>query len=117
MRLEFSKRTKLQALERSGGQCEYVDERGERCPVVLQTGKVEFDHIVPAALGGSADISNCCACCRAHHRAKTKKDVATISKANRTRAAHWGAKTATRPLPGSKRSPWKRKLNGQVVKR
>lgn len=77
MRLEFSKKTKRQALERSQLRCEasgslYGLENGVKCGVSLSSG-VEFDHIVLAANGGDNSLENCAAVCIKCHRYKTAK--------------------------------------------
>ncbi len=53
---------------RDGGQCAHVDPAsGERCP---ERGGLEFDHIVPHALGGASNnAKNIRLLCRGHNRA------------------------------------------------
>lgn len=53
------------------------------CCCDLQGVQVEFDHVLPLALGGTNDLSNFQALCRPCHREKTNGDVARISKADR----------------------------------
>lgn len=53
------------------------------CAHDLDGVKVEFDHILPLALGGTNDLENFQALCRPCHREKTGGDVARISKADR----------------------------------
>lgn len=60
--------------------------------------RVEVDHIVPLALGGTHDYSNLQVLCLRHHAAKTRQDVAHmrgLRRAPLTRhqrwAAEWGA--------------------------
>ena len=51
---------------RDGGCCSYVDPRsGRRCGSRFL---LEFDHVVPFALGGSAEPGNLRLHCSAHHR-------------------------------------------------
>lgn len=113
-RLEFSKKTKAAAMLRCQGKCE---ECGDK---LLQP---EYDHIVAAALGGTADFDNCMVLCKSCHAHKTHNwkdgDRKRINKANRLRAkaqAEIGQKSKA-PMPGSRRSKWKRKLNGKVERR
>ena len=111
MRSEFSKKTKLQAFARSGGIC-------DKCGCKLMPGKIEYDHTLPCAFGGTADLSNCMVLCRACHRAKTSnKDIPAIRKSDRVRAKHIGATKPHRAMPGSRASGWKRKFDGTVVRR
>lgn len=112
MRREFPAKVKVAAFERSGGRCEL-------CTAPLMVGKINYDHRVPDALGGEPALANCEVLCLACHGAKTASgDVPRIAKAKREQAAHIGAKARPRcPLPGSRASKWKRKLDGTVVPR
>jgi hypothetical protein len=49
---------------RAGGRCEYVLESGERCGC---TTRLEYDHVIPKAHGGSSDESNVRLACRSHN--------------------------------------------------
>lgn len=97
MRAEFSRKTRVLAFERSKGRC-------ESCGALLKVGEGEFDHILPAALGGSNDLSNCQVLCVPCHRGpegKTAEDVRGIRKADRIKAKHIGAwPKSNRPLMG-----------------
>ncbi len=55
-----------QVWQRDGGRCSYVDrETGRRCN---SRHLIEMDHILPYALGGSADPGNVRLLCEVHHR-------------------------------------------------
>lgn len=77
-RLEFPRKIKSAAFARSGGKC-------EACGLPFKAGAVEYDHILPAALGGEPSLANCRALCRACHVEKTASDVKRIRKADRQR--------------------------------
>ncbi len=117
MRSEFTRATKREALARAGGQCERIDA-GERCP---RRDKLHYDHIIPDALGGSNKIDNCSVLCDAHHREKTSRlDVPRIAKTKRQAKYHSTGRSRARrgpPIPGSKDTKWKRKINGKTVRR
>jgi hypothetical protein len=49
---------------RTGGQCTFVNERGERC---TEDRFLHLHHIVPLYQGGSDDPSNLTCLCSAHH--------------------------------------------------
>ncbi|KNY36048.1 HNH endonuclease [Agrobacterium sp. SUL3] len=88
-RTEFTRKTKQEALQRSGLRCEaagtrYGFEEGQRCNCSLSLG-VQYDHAVPDALGGDNSLENCLAICVQCHRFKTKNDVKQIAKSNRQR--------------------------------
>ena len=90
------------------------------CTQKIDAGKVwDIDHIIPLALGGTNAPENLQILCRSCHRSKTtQSDIPRIAKTKRLKARHLGAKSPpTRPIPGSRRSPWKRKMNGSVMKR
>jgi 5-methylcytosine-specific restriction protein A len=78
----------------------------------------DLDHAIPLAIGGEDIEDNLRPLCTPCHRLKTKDDVADIAKAKRREAAHLGARAPSRnPLPGGKRSPWRKKVSGEVVRR
>jgi 5-methylcytosine-specific restriction protein A len=110
MRREFSARIKVAAYERSGGRC-------EGCGSVLHVGRFAYDHQIPDGLGGEPTLENCMVLCTGCHGAKTAgADVPRIAKMKRQKAKHLGAKTTARPLPGSKASGIRRRMNGTVEK-
>lgn len=87
-RKEFNKKTKQEALRRSGMICEafgkmYGLPAGKRCANSLGDG-VNYDHIVMDALSKDNSLDNCAAVCVKCHRWKTAKhDVPANSKAKR----------------------------------
>jgi len=122
-RREFSTRVRKEALRRSGGLCEAVGKRyglepGQRCEAPLSHG-VQFDHERPDWYNGEPTLENCRAVCRQCHKHATHQvDAPRMAKARRNNAKHIGAKAPSRtPLPGGRRSKWKRKMNGEVVER
>lgn len=85
MRREFSKATKLEAWQRSGGNC-------ETCSLPIR-GRPEYDHITPCGLGGDNSLENCAVLCRQCHAIKTHEpdgDRSKMSKADRVRLKHLG---------------------------
>ena len=90
------------------------------CTQKIEAGKSwDIDHILPLAMGGTNAPENLQILCRSCHRTKTTHyDVPRIAKTKRLKAQHLGARApSTRPIPGSRRSPWKRKMDGSVVRR
>ncbi|HYG69172.1 MAG TPA: HNH endonuclease signature motif containing protein, partial [Anaeromyxobacteraceae bacterium] len=55
---------KRQVWRRAGGRCEFVLESGERCGC---TGRLQYDHIRPTALGGPSTVENVRLVCAAHN--------------------------------------------------
>lgn len=97
-RAEFSKQTKLEAWKRCGGFCE--------CGCGLKIlGVPEYDHIIPAAIGGSNDLDNCQVLMKKHHRDKTDEDVPAISKSQRIYEKRAGLRRTKRPM-AKRVNPW-----------
>jgi 5-methylcytosine-specific restriction endonuclease McrA len=85
MRREFSNWAKAQVALRANGRC-------ERCTARL-TGRYNYDHIIPDALGGEPTVENCQLLCKACHSEKTTKtDVPRIAKTKRQGRKHAGIK-------------------------
>lgn len=66
---------KIAILAKSQGCCSY--------PECSEREGLEFDHVIPRALGGKHRLDNYQALCPSHHLAKTKLDVKLIAKAKR----------------------------------
>jgi 5-methylcytosine-specific restriction endonuclease McrA len=49
---------------RDGGQCTFRGPDGQRCPA---RSRIEYDHIVPVALGGSSTVDNVRLRCKTHN--------------------------------------------------
>jgi 5-methylcytosine-specific restriction protein A len=110
VRTEFSAKIKILAFERSGGHC-------ESCSAKLFPGNVEFDHVNPDGLTGTATLDNCAAVCRACHKTKTKRDVANIARAKRRERKHIGIRKPSK-FACSRGSRFKKKVgSGEVVLR
>ncbi len=110
-RSEFSRKTKLAAWERAGGGC-------EECGKKLFPGdRVEYDHIITCEQGGDNSLENCAVLCRDCHVMKTAIDAGRTAKTRSVRAKHTGAHQSKHVIPGSRRSGWKIKLDGTVVRR
>lgn len=87
-------------------------------PVDPRRDRWELDHRIALAAGGSDDDSNLSPAHSKCHLEKTVGDVAKIAKGKRVRAKLMGTqRQASRPMPGSKRSQWKKHLDGMVTRR
>src|SRR3990167_4842062 len=74
----------------------------------------EGSHPIPIALCGADDDSNRRPAHYRCHRVETaEQDQPRIAKAVRQEARNIGAKRSSRPMAGSRNSPWKRKLDGE----
>ena len=113
MRTEFPQSVRAKAALRCKGRCE-----NRECNTRLPDGGYHYDHVIPDALGGEPTLENCEVLCLPCHRAKTtRSDVPRIAKAKRQEAKSKGTQRLGAPIPGSKRSGWRKRLNGTVERR
>ena len=78
----------------------------------------EVEHPKAIGLGGADDSTNWLPAHVDCHAGKTRNDVRIMRKADRQmKAATPGVKTTRNPLPGSRKSKWKRRMDGTVVER
>ncbi|MFD0987414.1 HNH endonuclease [Methyloligella solikamskensis] len=77
----------------------------------------DVEHEIPLALGGLDEESNWRLAHRKCHRSKTSSDMSAIAKSHRVYNRMIGAHRPKSPMPCGRQSPWKRKLNGTVVRR
>jgi hypothetical protein len=121
-RREFTKPTRREALKRAKGRCEAVGEwyglePGKRCETPLAHG-VEFDHVDLDANSRDNSLENCAAVCIPCHRHKTAKhDIPLAAKTLRQQDKFNGIRRSSRPLPGSKASGWRKRMDGTVERR
>lgn len=132
-RKEFPARVKAAALKRcmdSNGvpRCEGVvfgqgeEPRGTtfyRCNVELRAGDTFFDHDKPDGLGGEPTLDNVKVLCGICHSYKTTTyDNPRMVKADNQRKRNFGIKARKGPpLPGTKASGLRKRMNGQVERR
>lgn len=105
-------RVKARIFERDGGRC-------RQCTRQVGAGRepFAFDHVVALANGGEHAEGNLQLLCQTCHAVKTRADVAEKSAVYRKRAKHLSIKKAARPMPGSRASKWKRRMDGTLVER
>jgi 5-methylcytosine-specific restriction protein A len=108
-RSEFSKQTRRDAFLRANGDC-------EMCGVKLKVGEAEYHHCLEAYLGGVATLENCLVTCRACHIDITKKRHPEIDKTRRLSDRRMGIRRKP-TMPGSRQSPWKKRIDGTVERR
>lgn len=89
------------------------------CGVKLGAGgeAIEFDHEIALINGGGNREGNLRALRKPCHAVKTKADVAEKAKVARVRSKALGFRKPKTTIPGSKASKWKRKINGDWVRR
>lgn len=105
-------RVKLRVFDRCKERCAVctLEIRGKLTP--------EYDHIVALINGGQHRESNLQVLCSECHKDKTRQDVAEKSETYGRRLKAVGIKARSgRPMPGSRASKFKRKMDGSVVLR
>lgn len=117
MRNEFSKKTKLAAFQRAEGCCEVCTLK-----ITAAIGPTQYDHRIPDGLDGDNSLENCQVLCKPCHDLKTftaiDGDVSKIAKAKRINSKQANADGRRSPaIPGSRRSPYKRKMDGTIERR
>lgn len=91
-----------------------------KCKRKLRAGdEPQYDHIVALCNGGQNRESNFQLLCAWCHKEKTGDDVAEKSLVYRKQLSHGGIKSKPkgRPMPGTKASGWRKKMNGQIERR
>ena len=104
-------RVRLRVFERHKGICHISGRK------IAAGEKWDCDHVIALINGGEHRESNLAPALVDKHRAKTAQDVAEKARAARVRSKHIGIKKAKRPLPGSRLSGWKRRMDGTVERR
>lgn len=110
MRREFSPKVKRAAFERAKGHC-------EDCGQKLFPGNIEYDHAREDFFEGEPTLDNCVVLCRGCHRVKTAAMRPIVDKTRRQAAKNAGIKAKSSPLPGSKASGWRKRMDGTVERR
>jgi 5-methylcytosine-specific restriction enzyme A len=95
----------------AGGVCHICELR------ILAGEPWDVEHVIALEISGDDSDENLRPAHVACHRGKTAKDAGIIAKAKRVRAKHIGAHRPKSTLLGSKASKWKRKINGETVRR
>lgn len=98
---------------------EAADGRCTLCTRKIAAGdRWQADHIVALVNGGENREANLRCVCDWCHRKKTRADVAEKATVARVRAKHIGARSKSRhPIPGSRSTPFKRRMDGSTVRR
>ena len=111
MRKTISTKRRVELFKAHDGVCHI-------CGLKIQAGEGwDVEHIIPLAMGGDDDEPNWAPAHRKCHSAKSRADFSNIARAKRREARHLGAKKSSNPLPGGRTTPWKRTLDGRVIRR
>jgi 5-methylcytosine-specific restriction enzyme A len=103
-------RVRLRVFKRYGGRCQCG------CDRPIRPGEAwECEDTIAIINGGQRRESNLKPWLAEHHKNKTARDVAEKSRVYRKAAAHAGIKLKkSRPIPGSKRSGFRKRMDGTV---
>jgi hypothetical protein len=120
-RREFSRKLRREIVDRARNADGNIVCEG--CGLVLGRKPYEIDHIIPEALivNNAPPLTATDgqllgkACCHRGGNNKTASDVRVIRKSDRQRDKSSGAfKRALHPIPGSRNSPFRKRMNGAV---
>lgn len=105
-------RVRVRIFERAEGKCGC-------CGRKIGAGESwDLEHTIALINGGAHAESNMVPWLREHHKSKTKDDMSIKAGIYSKKLAALGLKKSRwRPMPGTKRSGWKRKLDGTVERR
>lgn len=105
-------RVRLRVFERHGGICHLSGRK-------IRAGEAwDCDHVIALCNGGTHSESNLAPALRDKHREKTAQDVKERAKVDRIRKRAIGlAKPKGRPMPGSKASGLRKRMDGTVERR
>ncbi len=104
-------RVRVRVFESYGGLC-YLSGREIRAGDAW-----EIDHIVALVNGGENRENNLAPVLASEHRSKTRQDVKAKAKGARVRQKYLGLGGPRLPMPGARKSKWKKPLNGPAVRR
>jgi 5-methylcytosine-specific restriction endonuclease McrA len=85
---------KREVWTRAGGRCEWRLESGDACGSAL---RLEFDHILPRAMGGPSTVENVRLTCRGHNLLAARQAFGDEWMNRFTRAARHTGANAARP--------------------
>lgn len=111
-RRSLSKLQRVRVFDRAAGLCHLCGQKihvGQRWDV---------EHVKPLSMGGADDETNMQPAHASCHAGKTAAEAGPRAKADRIRARHLGIiAKPTRPIPGSKASGLRKRMDGSVERR
>lgn len=109
-RRSLTKLQRVRVFDAAGGICHL-------CKTKIHVGeRWDVEHVKPLSMGGADDETNMAPAHASCHRVKTSAEAGPRAKADRIRAHHLGIRPKSR-FACSKDSPFKKRLDGSVVRR
>jgi 5-methylcytosine-specific restriction protein A len=109
-RRSLTKLQRVRVFDAAGGICHL-------CKAKIHVGeRWDVEHVKPLSMGGADDEANMAPAHVSCHRIKTSAEAGPRAKADRIRARHLGIRPKSK-FPCSKDSPYRKKLDGSVVRR
>jgi len=106
----LTSRDRREIWERERGHCML-------CNAKLQVGRFIFEHVRALELGGTDTKDNIRLTCKSCATEKTRDDHSRAAHAKRQKSSVLGIKAPSRtPLPGSRASGIRKRMNGKVEK-
>lgn len=104
-------RVRLRVFERADGRC-------HRCNRKISSGeKWTLEHLTALINGGENREQNLSVTCDWCVSAKNAEDVAEKSQTYKKKLSQHGIKKSKSPVPGSRGTKWRRKMDGTVERR
>lgn len=114
-RTEFPQAIKKAAFARSCKPDGIPKCEAKGCGKVIRAGHLIFEHLQPDGLGGEPTMENIAVYCDVCADKKTlTEDNPRMQKADRVLKATFGMKSKGRPMPGSRASGLRKRMNGTV---
>jgi hypothetical protein len=111
LRKQLSRKQRVAVFMKTDGRC-------YQCSQKLETKGWDAEHPQALELLGPSDIDALLPICKPCHKIKTADDRKAIAKCNRVRDKHIGAMPKKgRPLPGTKASGFRKRMDGTVERR
>lgn len=105
-------RVYLRVFLKFNGRCQCGCNR-----LIRPTEQWQLDHVVALINGGENRERNLRPLLTDHHQAKTRADVAEKAMAYRKQVKHLGIRRKRNPIPGSRASGWRKRMDGTVERR
>jgi len=111
-RKPLTSKQKLQLFLKKGGVCCLCGQK------IASVNEAWDEHLVPLIDGGGNETTNRDIAHDKCARRKTAAEASSRAKLRRAAERHHGARTPkTRPMPGGRKSPWKKTMSGEWVRR